>query len=338
MARVEPATEVILEQRNEVFVWGNGILGQLGLGRRGITKGRLAPHRLAALDHEAIVDLAAGANHSLALSASGTVFFWGHTEYGQSGRTRGAADYEVEGNLKFFEPQPVPGFPEGAVEKIACGATFSLALTSSGHVYSFGWNEAGVLGMGTAGRAALTPNRIPGLGPPHTAPCVDISCGHSHAFALTDVSSDAHIPLLRPLLGSGDVALVCKAAPKDFLSQVRSRRSSGGGEGTTRSSGPSRQGPTDAFFAHSFVLASRCEALKEMIAKSVEDGRFYDGPGPDETTEPQGDVDAAAAGAAPRRPLVVLDHKDLSPTTLRALLAYLYTDSLSCPPHRCAMP
>jgi alpha-tubulin suppressor-like RCC1 family protein len=43
----------------------------------------------------------------------------------------------------------VPGIT-GAV-RVACGADFSMVVTSSGALYSWGWSEFGQLGHGTDG-------------------------------------------------------------------------------------------------------------------------------------------------------------------------------------------
>mmetsp|Transcript_5213 Transcript_5213/g.8839 ORF Transcript_5213/g.8839 Transcript_5213/m.8839 type:complete len:118 (-) Transcript_5213:365-718(-) len=68
-----------------VYVWGNGSLGQLGLGRR--VTGRRVPVLLPSLSHDGlrIIDIAAGNNHSVAVSDQGEVWTWGHGEYGQHG-------------------------------------------------------------------------------------------------------------------------------------------------------------------------------------------------------------------------------------------------------------
>ena len=54
------------------YVWGNGILGQLGIGVRGTSKGRLLPTLVDQLFKQypcGIVDVGAGGNFTVAVTA-----------------------------------------------------------------------------------------------------------------------------------------------------------------------------------------------------------------------------------------------------------------------------
>lgn len=71
-----------------MYVWGNGMLGQLGLGIRGTSKGRLLPTLITYLQEEfpsGIIDVAAGHNFSVVVTLLGTVYSFGHSEYNQHG-------------------------------------------------------------------------------------------------------------------------------------------------------------------------------------------------------------------------------------------------------------
>ncbi|GLD96822.1 hypothetical protein PINS_up005505 [Pythium insidiosum] len=65
-----------VNQYGEVFAWGRGKEGQLGLGHRDEQRVR-RPERVAALDGQIIKKVSCGDTHSLALSANGEVFMWG---------------------------------------------------------------------------------------------------------------------------------------------------------------------------------------------------------------------------------------------------------------------
>ncbi|KAJ0391922.1 hypothetical protein P43SY_010583 [Pythium insidiosum] len=65
-----------VNQFGQVFAWGRGKEGQLGLGQREEIRVR-HPERVAALDGQTITKVSCGDTHSLALSADGEVFMWG---------------------------------------------------------------------------------------------------------------------------------------------------------------------------------------------------------------------------------------------------------------------
>jgi alpha-tubulin suppressor-like RCC1 family protein len=64
------------------------------------------------------------------------------------------------------------------VTKVVAGSHFSLALTKDCHLYSWGWNGHGNLGLGKSFSEVSVPTRIPNL------EFVDISAGIFHCLAL----------------------------------------------------------------------------------------------------------------------------------------------------------
>ncbi|MGE5236120.1 MAG: RCC1 domain-containing protein, partial [Acidobacteriota bacterium] len=86
--------------------------------------------------------IAAGGDHSLALRNDGTVWAWGRNDHGQLGLNTNdnhTVPYQVHG------PENV-GYLSG-ITAIAAGSGHSLAVGSDGHVYSWGWNVNGQLGV-----------------------------------------------------------------------------------------------------------------------------------------------------------------------------------------------
>ena len=73
--------------------------------------------------------------------------------------------------------------PQLQVVKVECGGSFTLALTSTGHLYSWGFGKSGSLGLGEKS-ACTTPQQIEYL---YTGDrcqnMVDISCGSSHSLS-----------------------------------------------------------------------------------------------------------------------------------------------------------
>jgi alpha-tubulin suppressor-like RCC1 family protein len=170
-----------LTESGEVYTWGSNDLGRLGLAD---TQDRLTPTRVPGLT--TIQAIAAGAYHSLALAESGDVYLWGlkGDEYGRLQNSLQKSGIEFEYVFEYIAkavrrrtPMKVPGLIR--VKAIAAGEGYSLALTESGEVYAWGWNEHGQLGLGdTAVR--LTPMKVPGL-----IRVKAIAAGEGYSLALT---------------------------------------------------------------------------------------------------------------------------------------------------------
>lgn len=67
-----------LTSENQVFVWGTGENGRLGLGD---TKGRNIPTIVDHLINKQITYIACGESHSIAVTTNGDVFSWGNGSY-----------------------------------------------------------------------------------------------------------------------------------------------------------------------------------------------------------------------------------------------------------------
>jgi alpha-tubulin suppressor-like RCC1 family protein len=125
-----------------------------------------------------ITAIAAGADHSLALDADGAVWAWGANQYGQLGVATGK---DCGGNALnavacSHTPRRVPGL--GPVRAVAAGGNHSLALTTDGAAWAWGWNQSGQLGDGTVADR-LAPARVPGL-----ANITALAGGGGHSLAL----------------------------------------------------------------------------------------------------------------------------------------------------------
>ena len=128
-----------------------------------------------------VTQIAAGYDHSLALTSTGQLYAFGNNYYGQLGNTTNNA---VE------EPNPTPTLVTlpgevGHVTQIAAGAYHSLALTSTGQLYAFGDNSVGQLGNAT--NRSGEPNPTPTLVtlPGEVGPVTQIAAGAYHSLALT---------------------------------------------------------------------------------------------------------------------------------------------------------
>ncbi|XP_040888360.1 alsin isoform X2 [Toxotes jaculatrix] len=79
---VPEAQEVLPTLQTEVWSWGHGEHGQLG---HGDNLARLQPLCIKSLNNKEVVRVAAGAHHSLAVTAQSQVFSWGRNSSGQLG-------------------------------------------------------------------------------------------------------------------------------------------------------------------------------------------------------------------------------------------------------------
>lgn len=137
-------------------IWGAGSnsSGELGLGDASTLTGALDLHQAEqVIDRPAIV--AAGAMHSLALDASGSVWAWGLNDYGELGL--GAL---LQPGESAHHPYKVPKLRDAIA--IAAGTYHSLAVDAGGAVWAWGNNEKGQLGDGTTTNRS-TPTVVKGL-------------------------------------------------------------------------------------------------------------------------------------------------------------------------------
>jgi alpha-tubulin suppressor-like RCC1 family protein len=160
--------QIALLNDGSVIGCGNDGAGQLGDGHvyTGSALVRTSPVQVAGLTG-GVVDVAAGANHSLAVLSDGTVRAWGLNELGQLGTGSTAQ-------------APIPTQVVGAsgVVAVAAGVNHSLALTASGTVLAWGANTRGELGDGTqTQRLEAVP--VPGL-----TDVVSVAAGSYYSVAL----------------------------------------------------------------------------------------------------------------------------------------------------------
>jgi alpha-tubulin suppressor-like RCC1 family protein len=138
-------TVVFQNISGQVWTWGNNAYGQLGDGTQNASG---VPVRVTAKEpgFNNISSVAAGGNHTLALSKGGTVWAWGQNFYGQLGNGDNIG-------LNQFAPTPVRisangNSPLTGMTAITAGGSHSLALTSDGKVWAWGYNGYGQLGQG----------------------------------------------------------------------------------------------------------------------------------------------------------------------------------------------
>ena len=133
------------KEKLDVFVFGEGSSGELGLGTEGppaitdVKRPRL--NRLLSAEDVGVVQLAAGGMHAVALTHDNKILTWGVNDQGTLGRvTAGETD---DSGLNPLEATPaaasMENVPEGTVfTQVAAGDSVTMVLTDEGHVYGCG--------------------------------------------------------------------------------------------------------------------------------------------------------------------------------------------------------
>jgi alpha-tubulin suppressor-like RCC1 family protein len=166
----------------KVYCWGYNFWGCLGIGSkdRGYHKPKLNQY----LNNEFVIDISCGYYHSLVLTNCGEVYAWGGNRVGQIGN--GCNGW----NSDQLIPIKVNGFNNERVVMISCGYWNSMALTECGHVYSWGWNKFGQLGIGNTVHSN-EPKFVAVIDKNKSNVFIEkISCGLEHSLLL---SSDGFI-------------------------------------------------------------------------------------------------------------------------------------------------
>ncbi len=156
----------------ELYTWGCGEYGRLGHGDN-ITQ--LRPKQVRALAGQRVVQVACGSRdaQTLALTDDGLVYSWGDGDFGKLGRG---------GSEGCSVPQNVEKLNGAGICQIECGAQFSLALSRSGLVWTWGKGDYFRLGHG-ADQHVRKPTAVECL---RGKKIVHVSVGALHCLAVTE--------------------------------------------------------------------------------------------------------------------------------------------------------
>ncbi|XP_030008655.1 RCC1 and BTB domain-containing protein 2 isoform X2 [Sphaeramia orbicularis] len=158
---------------DEVFALGTNCSGCLGLGDLQST---IEPRRIDVLCGKKIVSLSYGTGpHVVIATADGEVFAWGHNGYSQLGNgttNHGLTPALVSTNLL-----------SKRVTDVACGSHHTIALTTDGEVYAWGYNNSGQVGSGSTANQP-TPRRVSSC--LQNKVVVNIACGQLCSMAVLD--------------------------------------------------------------------------------------------------------------------------------------------------------
>jgi hypothetical protein len=157
-----------LKSDGTVWAWGNNGSGQLG---NNSTTDSCSPVQVVVdtmgTPLTNVVEIAAGAAHSIARKSDGTVWAWGSNVFAQLGDTT-TTDRHYAGQVSGVS----------SAVGIAAGSYHNLALISGGSVKSWGRNNFGQLGDNT------TTNRTSGVSVMSLTDATQVGAGGFHSVAL----------------------------------------------------------------------------------------------------------------------------------------------------------
>ncbi|KAE8810905.1 ultraviolet-B receptor UVR8-like [Hordeum vulgare] len=154
----------------QVHSWGRNQNGQLGLGNN---QDSLLPQKLKAFEGVCVKMIAAGAEHTTAITEGGDLYGWGWGRYGNLGLSD-RDDRSV--------PEKVSSVEGEKMVLVACGWRHSVSVSSSGALYTYGWSKYGQLGHGDF-QDHLVPRKLEAL---KDVPISQISGGWRHTMAVAE--------------------------------------------------------------------------------------------------------------------------------------------------------
>ncbi|KAK9920599.1 hypothetical protein M0R45_029150 [Rubus argutus] len=181
-----------LSDMGQVWGWGYGGEGQLGLGSR--MKMVSSPHLIPCIDPSVsgkdrfcavsqgskfpgsyVKEIACGGRHSAVITDAGALLTFGWGLYGQCGQG------STKDQLKVTR---VDSLSDTRVKNVAAGLWHTLCITVDGRVYAFGGNQFGQLGTG-AEEAETLPRLLDSSSLENKHAKV-VSCGARHSTILTE--------------------------------------------------------------------------------------------------------------------------------------------------------
>ena len=166
------AHSAAITRTGELYTWGKGRYGRLG---HGDSEDQTKPKLVEALLGYRVTDVACGSGdaQTLAITEDDNVWSWGDGDYGKLGR--GGSD----GCKVPMKVESLSGL--GAV-KVECGSQFSVCLTRSGSVFTWGKGDYHRLGHGSDDHVRR-PRKVAAL---QGRRVISIATGSLHCVACTD--------------------------------------------------------------------------------------------------------------------------------------------------------
>lgn len=161
-------------KNNKVFSWGYNLFGQLALGN---DTNQFTPQliNINSYNNEKVLKISCGNCHTLLLTENGNIYSCGYNIHGDLGLGHNTS-------TNTFQSIDLNRFGNEKVKDIEAGY-FSLAITESGALYSWGYNNCGQLGLNDR-KNRNSPHLID-VSHFKNEKVVKIACGSVHSFAMT---------------------------------------------------------------------------------------------------------------------------------------------------------
>ncbi|XP_078010923.1 serine/threonine-protein kinase Nek8 isoform X2 [Phascolarctos cinereus] len=181
-----------LSTERELFAWGRGDGGRLGLGTR---ESHSSPQQVPVPPEQEAQWVVCGIDSSMILTVPGRALACGSNRFNKLGLDRVSPGEEpgphdqVEEALSFMPLGSVPLDSEPLVS-VDVGTAHSAAVTASGQCYTFGSNQHGQLGT-SARRGSRAPCLVAGL---QGIKVVMVACGDAFTVAISAAATEESIP------------------------------------------------------------------------------------------------------------------------------------------------
>ena len=244
-----------LTDTGDVYTWGEGKFGRLG---HGTERNCHSPRLVEGLMGKHPIQIACGGFHTAVITQDGSMYTFGGGEHGQLGHGD---------KVNKVQPTLVQTLRDVSISQITCGWSHSVALTSTGEVYTWGNGDHGKLGHGN-GKKVSTPQRVDKLlGNPvvkvasyneHTAVLVEADPNYSSSSSSNHISetqpvSSTYIEQMRELVNNAeshpDVIFLFDHDDDHDDGQLYPKQ----------------------IYAHRSILASRCETFAAMFRSGMKE-------------------------------------------------------------------
>lgn len=169
--------------KRQLYAWGEGNFGELGLGASKVLMS--SPMNLNIKDAD-IISISCGNSHSFVIEKNGNLYGFGQNFDKQLGL------YSHEKNNDNFiheeviyKPRLVPICLKYPISKVSCGSDFTLCLTRTGKLFSWGASSCGQIGQGRQSNISIP--RLVEF--PNQEVIHDIAAGYLHSLVVTSDGS-----------------------------------------------------------------------------------------------------------------------------------------------------